>query len=219
MSVRSSTSAIHAAALATLLAACASAPPAAPPVDQDSGEGVIDVIATLRLVNPRLACGVPGLRFTHGDEVLAVLGPDDRAEIALPIGRYVIQVHDGRGAIDHTVDVGPEGATLAPGCLPGPYGGPFGGPQLFPLTLVGPDEACGPPSVRARAGGLLVELAAGERQVLYLPRATHVVRILEDGKKGRDAVVELGESGAELRLVTCGATTTGPAPDTASVDR
>jgi len=201
--------------MAGALAACATAP-AGPPIEQGSGEGVVDVITTLRLENPRLACGASALRFTHGDQVLAVLGPDDRAEIELPVGRYVIRVHDGRGALDHTIDVGPAGATLSPGCLPDPYGGPFGGPRLFPLTLVGPDEACGPVSVRARAGGLLVELAPGERTVLYLPPATHVVRILEDGKKARDARVELAEPGAELRLVTCGATTEGTGVGTAA---
>ncbi len=193
-----------------LLSACASAPTAPAPELVPDGHGdQVALMAPLRLTNPRLACGIAALRFMRGDELIAVLGPDDRIELAVPVGRHVVTVDDGRGRLDHTVDVPPEGATLSPGCMPGPYGSP----GLHPLTLIGPDATCLVASARARAGGLLVELGVDERQTLYLPPATHVVRIFgdnESGRRSRDATVDLTVGGAELPLLQCAGTAVLP---------
>lgn len=207
--------------LASALAAsgCATTRPIAGPVDVDPGgpptEPAPPAVAVLRLANQRAACVASGtdgkLVFAEGDVVLAELAPSERAEVELPLGRHVLSISDGATRSTRTLEIGPDGALAAETCPVPVVSDRFHGPALVPLTLIGPEATCpAEAAIKARAGGLVIELDPGERTILYLPRGSHVVRTYapRDPATGASApssstTVDLGEAGAELVLGSC----------------
>lgn len=163
----------------------------------------------LLLVNHGAGCasGHHGaLVFREGERTLAEVAPGDRAEVPLPSGPHTIIIDDAGELSERHIDIAPEGSMLAENC---PIDR-FKGQALQPLTLVGPSTTCpADTTVRARAGGLLIELTVGQRYTLFLPRGSHVIRIL--GASGmrptREATVDLEAGGAELQLEPCASTT------------
>lgn len=197
-----------------LLAGCPSTPVKPTPVTEGPDGPIVStpeparVESTLVLVNHGAGCssGHHGaLVFREGGTVLAEVAPGDRAEVRILSGMHTITIDDGGALTEHKIVVAPEGSLLAQNC---PVDR-FRGQALQPLTLVGPAPTCpAGTTIRARAGGLLLELSVGQRYTLFLPRGSHVVRILgASGMKAtREATVDLQAGGAEVQLEPCAAT-------------